>query len=153
MSNPSRETCCCAGGAAPAADARMVRRSFKAAGAILLNILVAFFPKCPMCWAVYMSMLGGLGLADLAYPRWLLPFMLILMAGHLLLLYRKARRGDMRPFLLSLGGTLLLVAGRFLFPAERWLLLVGLGLIITASLWHVFSRGFTLRIPFSLTNK
>lgn len=106
---------------------------------VLLSVLVAFFPKCPMCWAVYMSMLGSLGLSGLSYPLWLLPLLLVLMLIHLLLLLKKARKEGYRPFLLSLAGTTLLLCARFIFPAEQWLLYVALGFIITASLLHGFS--------------
>jgi hypothetical protein len=29
----------------------------------VLSLLIAFFPKCPVCWATYMSMFGSVWLA------------------------------------------------------------------------------------------
>jgi len=110
------------------------------AGSVMLSVLLAFFPKCPMCWAVYMSLLGSFSLSGLAYPAWLLPVLLSLMALHLALLFRKGRKEGYLPFLLSLAGTSLMLCGRFFFPRDGWMLLLGLAIVVSASLFHGFVR-------------
>lgn len=134
-------SCCCHQELPPDLKQPLVNRMkpVKTLPSVLLSVLVAFFPKCPMCWAVYMSMLGSLGLSGLGYPPWLLPLLLVLMLLHLLLLFKKARKEGYRPFLLSLTGTALLLSARFIFPAEQWLLYLALAFIVTASLLHGFS--------------
>jgi len=121
----------------------------KTAGALpsmLLGVLIAFFPKCPVCWAVYMSMFGSLGLAKLPYMRWLLPVLLVFLALHLFLLYRKAAQRGYLPFATSLAGAVLIVAGRFFLPTEQWLLFTGMGLLIAGSLLNSLSF---IRLPFT----
>ena len=111
----------------------------KAFGSFLLSLLIAFFPKCPVCWAVYMSMFGGLGIARLPYLKWLLPVLLLLFALNLYLLYRKANKTGYGPFITTLAGAVLILLGRNLFPAEKELLYTGMVLVISGSLWSSFS--------------
>src|SRR5690606_37188336 len=105
--------CCCHSGKAPVPvppaksthkPLQATRKTVRALPSMLLSILIAFFPKCPVCWAVYMSMFGSLGLAKLPYMRWLLPVLLVFLALHLFLLYRKAAQRGYLPFVASLAG-------------------------------------------------
>lgn len=118
----------------------ITRKTAKAVPALLLSILVAFFPKCPFCWAAYMSMFGGIGLAKLPYTymSWLVPVLLLTLCIHLVILYRRSSRQGYLPLLLSLTGTLILLSGRNFFPLEKWLLVVGMVLITTGSLINSF---------------
>ena len=43
---------------------------------------VALFPKCPVCWATYMSMFGIAGLSQLPFPSWLPPVLAIAMLAN-----------------------------------------------------------------------
>ena len=106
---------------------------------MLLSILIAFFPKCPVCWAVYMSMFGSLGLAKLPYMSWLLPVLMAFLGFHLFLLYRKAPQRGYLPFSISLTGAALIIGGRFFFPFEHWLLFTGMALIVSGSLLNSLS--------------
>ena len=60
-----------------------------------------------MCWAVYMSMFGSLGLAKLPYMKWLLPVMMIFLAIHLFFLYKRIRVAGYLPFIISMLGAFL----------------------------------------------
>ena len=44
----------------------------------LASLGVAFFPKCPVCWAAYLSVFGIAGLEQIPYAPWLQP---VLAAG------------------------------------------------------------------------
>lgn len=125
-----------------------IRKTSKSLPSVLMSILIAFFPKCPMCWAVYMSMFGSLGLARLPYMPWLLPVLFFFMAIHLFILFRKAQQKGYLPFLLSLTGATIILLGRGFFPAEKWLLISGMVLIISGSLFNSFSGN--IRIHFNL---
>jgi hypothetical protein len=126
------ERCACA--AAPAGRVRAAR----SLGAVALGVLIAFFPRCPMCWAAYMSMFGSVWLARTPYLGWLFPALLALAGLHLLLLLRAARRSGYAPVLLSVVGTALIVVGRSL-PHERWLLWTGMCLMAAGSLLSGYS--------------
>ena len=113
--------------------------TMKALGSFLLSLLIAFFPKCPVCWAVYMSMFSGLGIAQLPYLKWMLPVLLLLFALNLYLLYRKANKTGYGPFFITLTGAIIILLGRNFFPAEKELLYTGMLLVLSGSLWSSFS--------------
>ena len=46
----------------------------------LASIGIAVFPKCPICWASYMSMFGISGLVAIPYSPWLQPVLFMAMA-------------------------------------------------------------------------
>ncbi|PZF73706.1 hypothetical protein [Taibaiella soli] len=114
----------------------------------LLSVLIAFFPKCPLCWAAYLSMFGSVSIAKLPYMGWLLPVLFGFLGIHLFFLYRKAARAGYAPFLLSLAGAVALLVCRMFFTTEKWLLMSGMILIISGSLLNSLSRSRPL---FSIT--
>jgi mercuric ion transport protein len=133
---------CCCSVAPKAAQNRPVSKTKATAQSVwsvLLSFLVAFFPKCPVCWAVYMSMFGSVGLANLPYMKWLLPVLILLLGIHLLMLYKKASRIGYIPFIISVTGTAAILFSRSFFPAEKWLLIIGMAFIISGSLFNSFS--------------
>jgi hypothetical protein len=107
---------------------------------VLMSIPIAFFPKCPICWAVYMSMVGSLSLAQLPYAPWLLPVLLSFLASHLFMLFRKSSQNGYVPFALSLAGAVLILSGKFFFPLEKWLMIAAVAIIISGSLLNSFSN-------------
>ncbi|MDO3645024.1 hypothetical protein [Mucilaginibacter sp. L3T2-6] len=107
---------------------------------MLLSIVIAFFPKCPFCWAIYMSMFGCLGIARLPYMKWLLPVLLVFLALHLFMLYRKGARIGYIPFAISVFGALTILFTRTFFPYENWLLITGMVCIMAGSLLNSFTN-------------
>ena len=124
--------------------------TFKGIPSIILSVFIAFFPKCPVCWAAYMSMFGSIGLAQLPYMGWLLPVLSILLVVYLYMLYKKSDTNGYLPFQLSLVGATLMLLGKVCFPDESWLVFIGMGLIISASLLISFSA---IRLEYFVTNK
>jgi protein SCO1/2 len=51
----------------------MVRKSTPPIFATLASLAFAFFPKCPVCWAAYLSLFGIVALEQIPYAPWLLP--------------------------------------------------------------------------------
>jgi mercuric ion transport protein len=111
---------------------------FKSLSSVALSVLIAFFPKCPLCWAAYMSLFGFLGLSQLPYMSWLLPVLLLFMGIYLIILYKKSPKKGYIPFQLSLAGAVLLLIGKLFFPLEKWIALLGMIFIIASSLWLSF---------------
>lgn len=111
---------------------------FKSLSSVALSVLIAFFPKCPLCWAAYMSLFGFLGLSQLPYMSWLLPVLLIFLGVYLIILYKKSPKNGYIPFQLSLAGAVLLLIGKLFFPLEKWIAVLGMIFIISSSLWLSF---------------
>lgn len=86
---------------------------------ILFPILLAIFPKCPVCWAVYLSAFGISGLQSIPYSPWLVPWIMLAMVVNLFVLFRKARsRNGLAPFWISLVGGGLVLGPGYLIPSE-----------------------------------
>lgn len=82
-------------------------------------ILLAFFPKCPMCWAVYLSAFGVSSLQSIPYSPWLIPWIMVAIVGNLFMLYRKGKvRNGLTPFWLSLAGGLLVIGPGYLLSNQ-----------------------------------
>jgi len=126
---------CPTGGAA-----KNPRRS--AAGAVAaasLGFLIAFFPKCPMCWAAYLSALGISGIFKIPYPGFLFPLLVVLLGVHLLLLITQASHAGYGPFLISIAGALTLLVVRHYVPEVPWAANSGIVLMLGGSVWNSFS--------------
>lgn len=100
---------------------------------------VAFFPKCAICWAAYLSVFGILGTARVPYLRWLYPLLAAMLGVQLLLALRRAPQTGYGPFVLGMGGTLTVLAGRDYLPFAQWILITGVLLIAAGSLWDGLS--------------
>ncbi len=113
----------------------------QAAASIVLSVLAALFPKCPVCWAAYLSMLGVAGVERLPHAPWLLAVFAALMAVNLGSLWIRTRGQESRLGLyLSTAGALVILLG------SVWLSLpyasfVGIALTVAGSLAGVARAG------------
>ncbi|HET9960043.1 MAG TPA: SCO family protein [Polyangiaceae bacterium] len=72
-----------------------------------LALATAFFPKCPVCWAAYLSAFGVAGISSIPYSPWMLPVFVVLMLVHLASVRRRAaHQGNHLPLWLSSAGVL-----------------------------------------------
>jgi len=100
-------------------------------GAVLL-------PKCALCFAAYGSALSALGLGPAVHERFVEPLVPLSVAASLaLVLVLSARRRDVLTPLVSVGGAVLVVAGRYglelpMVTAAGAALLVGAALVNAA---------------------
>ena len=68
----------------------------------LVGVLIAISPKCPFCWAAYLSMFGLSGLIPLVAYQWITPVLVILFVVHLYAISKRAiRRKHFLPLYLS----------------------------------------------------
>ncbi|MBV7530783.1 hypothetical protein [Chitinophaga sp. sic0106] len=114
------------------------KKSARSVPSILLGILIAFFPKCPMCWAVYMSMFGSIGLAKLPYMPWLLPVLSVFLLIHVGMQFRAIPLRGPLPFIFSLTGACCLLLSRFVPGGTKAMMIGGMVAIIIGSLLAAF---------------
>ena len=98
---------------------------------------VALFPKCPVCWATYMSMFGIAGLSQLPFPAWLQPVLAMAMLANVASAwFRGWVTGRLAGPLLVSAGVIAILASRVetgLEGAGPWgVALVCLGSLISA---------------------
>lgn len=147
-SNPAGCQCGCALPPGPAPGP--ARRLARAVPPALLSFGIAFFPKCPMCWAAYASVLASLGVARLPpYQPWMLPLLIGLLLLHLYLLRRQLAAHRYWPFACSLGGAACVLLGRLAVPQHSGLAVAGISLLVLGSLLNSVATSS----PVSLTKK
>ncbi|MCA1614888.1 MAG: SCO family protein [Acidobacteria bacterium] len=89
------------------------RRAARTAFGTLASLGVAFFPKCPICWAGYASVLGLGGLWQIPYSPWLQPLLAAVMLINLTSVWLRGRAtGRMSGFYLVSAGALALVVSK-----------------------------------------
>ena len=105
---------------------------------VALPVIVAFFPKCPFCWAAYLSALGISVIKTIPYSPWIAPLIILIMIFNLVILYRKsASRNGLVPFWISLAGVLLVSTG-YLFTVKT-IAIPGIVMIFIGALLNTLS--------------
>ena len=100
----------------------------------LIPILIAFFPKCPLCWAGYLSLFGVASISSIPYSPWLLPVLCIFLGINLWFLWKRSSRTErwLSFYLASLGAAMLIFFGPLLKMDS--LAMCGMILLICGSL-------------------
>ena len=98
---------------APSASALMAAGGRHAAlpvASTIASLGFALFPKCPICWATYMSLLGVANLAYVPYSPWMQPALLAVLSINLACVWWRGRStGRMIGFYLVTAGALAVV--------------------------------------------
>jgi protein SCO1/2 len=106
---------------------------------------LALFPKCPFCWAAYLSLFGIAGLESIPYSPWLQPLLAILLLSNLTSVWFRARAtGRMIPFYLVTAGALTLIASKA-FGGPQAASFIGVFLTLIGSVWSTFSKSLLNR--------
>ncbi|MBV9926367.1 MAG: SCO family protein [Acidobacteria bacterium] len=108
------------------------------------SLAVAFFPKCPICWAAYLSLFGIAGLQRIPYAPWLQPLLVVVMLINLGSLWLRGRAtGRMGGFYLVGAGALTIILSKAVpgwGDASVW----GVVLTLAGSLLSALGGGFRL---------
>lgn len=113
---------------------------------IVFPLLIALFPKCPICWASYMSAFGIASIVNIPYSPWLVPLFALGIGGNLWFLYRaRNKRNGLTPFWVSgLGAALLLIGGLWLDLSTC--MYAGMVLILLGSILNSLPFSWFLRL-------
>ena len=98
-----------------------------------LAVFIAFFPKCPLCWAAYMSLFSSIGLTQIPYMPWLLPVLMVMLAIHLFFLFKKVSEKGYLPVSISIVGALCIVISRYYVLENPTLSYLGLAAMVMGS--------------------
>jgi len=81
-------------------------------GGTIIAVLIAIAPKCPLCWAAYLSLLGLTSTPLLMLGSWILPILILLFVIHLAAIGKRAvQRKHYLPLMLSsVGFAMMLIA-------------------------------------------
>jgi protein SCO1/2 len=105
----------------------------------LASLGVAFFPKCPICWAGYMSMFGIAGLQQIPYSPWLQFVLVAVMLVNLASVWLRGRAtGRMHGFYLVSAGALVIILSKLALGWEN-VAVLGIALTLAGSLLSALS--------------
>lgn len=110
-----------------------------------LALLIAFFPKCPFCWAAYMSAFGLLGADAIPYRSWYLPLSIGLLLLNILAVYKTGGRHQYKPLVLTIAGAIFIIVNR-LWIQSNGMMVTGLILIIAGSAWNSLPKLMTASV-------
>lgn len=127
--------CCCSG---VVSQTKKVNK-FELVKSTFLAVVIAFFPKCPLCWAAYMSLFSSIGISRIPYMPWLFPILIMALGIHLFFLFRKIHEKGYLPIALCIIGALCIVLSRYYLLENPLTNYVGLLAIISGSLLNNFS--------------
>ena len=117
----------------------------------MLSFFIVFFPKCPLCWAAYLSVFGITNIHLLKFASRMQPLLIVLLLINLYALYKVARRRNgLLPFCISLAGlACILFSGSFLELEP--LGYTGIGLMLAGALMNSLPHGLfnRFRLGFS----
>jgi protein SCO1/2 len=114
-------------------------------GSILIPIFMLFIPKCPLCLAAYLSVLGITGVQLGPHLKFIFPILVILMSINFYFLYRMGmKRNNFLPVYFSVSGSALLIAFGYFIPFKLGLV-IGLVTIFVGALFnslpsHILSK-------------
>jgi protein SCO1/2 len=108
-------------------------RGLSVAGAIA-SVGYAFFPKCPFCWAAYLSVFGIAGLEQIPYSPWLKQLFVVLMLLNVFCVWIRARTTRrVTPFVLVSAGAVAILVSRTSSTLEHPAAWLGVGLSLAGS--------------------
>ena len=110
-----------------------------------LALVIAFFPKCPFCWAAYMSAFGIVGVDSIPYRSWYLPVSIGLLLVNILAVYYTGKRHQYKPLLLTVAGALLIIGNR-LWLQSNSVMIAGLLLLVAGSAWNSLPKLMTISL-------
>lgn len=100
---------------------------------------LAVFPKCPLCWAAYVSFFGIAGLESIPYSPWLQPLLAILLLFNLTSVWFRARStGRLLPFYLVSLGAIALISSKA-FAGLDVIGMSGVLLTLAGSIWSALA--------------
>src|SRR6185312_10300794 len=113
---------------------RSISRTSSPVWSTLASLAVAFFPKCPICWAAYLSVLGIAGLNQIPYSPWLQPLLGVVMLINIVSVWLRGwSTGRMvGPYLVTAG--LLAIIITSISPILNSLAVIGILMTLAGSL-------------------
>lgn len=139
-----REGAAVEGCAAPKESAPRREAASHALGT-LASLALAFFPKCPLCWAGYLSVFGIAGAQSVPYSPWLQLLLAAAVLVNLASLWLRGRTTNrMGGFYLALAGAAAILVSKTVAGLEG-AAAAGVALTLAGSLLAAFGRRLTGR--------
>ena len=109
---------------------RILQKNFS----FMLALFIAFCPKCPICWAAWLSGFGLLSASAIPYRPWYLYLSIGLMILNIVALYLLNKKHDLKPLLMNIAGASLIIVNRFTVN-QSTLMITGGILLLAGAAW------------------
>jgi protein SCO1/2 len=116
-----------------------------AAGSIIPGILLAFFPKCAVCWAAYFSVFSSMGIG-IPYSPWLQHVLAgTLVISAIYFAWMAKRRNKWLPFIFQMMGFAAVLISQYAIdlPSLLW---VGVGFVFIGSLLYAMPHAWMQKL-------
>lgn len=100
----------------------------------VLALFIAFSPKCPICWAAWLSGLGLISANSIPYRPWYLYISIALISLNIVTLYLLNKKHDLRPLVINMTGVLLIIVNRFTINSSLFMIAGGI-LLLAGAAW------------------
>lgn len=111
---------------------RKVKRFIQQGLSFVLALFIAFFPKCPFCWAAWLSSFGLIGANAIPYRPWYIYVSVAMLVMNIWALYLLNRKVSVVPLMFNLAGALIIVINRFTVDSIVMMIMGGLLLLAAA---------------------
>lgn len=123
----------------------------KSIGSVIVPIFIMFLPKCPFCFAAYLSMFGIAGMQLMPYVKFILPLLLVAMAINIYSLYKMGvRRNSFLPLYLCVLGSAMVVTFGYYSPM-KFGLIFGLTLLFLSAILNSLPSRLYLKLKMIFT--
>jgi hypothetical protein len=100
----------------------------------MLALFIAFCPKCPVCWAAWLSGFGLVSASAIPYRPWYLYLSVALMILNIVALYLLNKKHDFKPLLINIAGASLIIVNRFTVNQSALMIIGGI-LLLAGAAW------------------
>ena len=123
-----------------------LKTAFSSITSLTGSFFIIILPKCPLCFAVYFSMLGIAGAPLLPYVRYIFPCLVLIIAINLFFIYRAAKkRNGYVPFFLAAFGAISVIVCYKMFNI-KFSEATGFLLLFTASVLNAIPNCLFLKL-------
>lgn len=123
-----------------------VKDGFKGVTSVLVPLFIMLLPKCPFCFAAYLSMFGIAGMQFMPYVKFIFPLLVVAMAINMFALYRMGvQRNSFFPLYLCVVGSAIVVTFGYFMPTKL-ALIIGLTLLFLSAVLNALPHHVYLKL-------
>lgn len=127
-----------------------VKSAFKSLSSVVVPIFVTLLPKCPFCFAAYLSLFGIAGMQLMPYVKFILPLLFLAMSINIYALYKMGvKRNSFLPLYLCVTGSAIVVAFGYYNPM-KFGLISGLILLFLSAILNSLPNRVYLKLKMKL---
>lgn len=127
-----------------------MRSVSKSIGSVIVPVFITLLPKCPFCFAAYLSLFGIAGMQLMPYVKFIPPLLFLAMSINIYALYKMGiKRNSFLPLYLCVIGSAIVVAFGYYNPI-KFGLIFGLVLLFLSAILNSLPNRVYLKLKMKL---